>query len=113
MKSRHNVIRDEAFPFWVKVLRCRPLYVGCCIYNRRRSRYARLLPVGHVPARIADYPVDDSQDAYVLAHEFGHAFGLKHNFRTGSLMNAFSTSLSSELEQYEIGTVNDDGVDKS
>ncbi|HLV89150.1 MAG TPA: matrixin family metalloprotease [Candidatus Sulfotelmatobacter sp.] len=54
---------------------------------------------------------DDSKDAYVLAHEVGHALGLEHNFRTGSLMHRFATSTSSALEQFEIDTVNDDGVD--
>lgn len=53
---------------------------------------------------------DDSQDAYVLAHEVGHALSLEHNLRTGSLMHRFATSLSSELEQFEIDMVNDDGV---
>jgi hypothetical protein len=53
---------------------------------------------------------DDSQDAYVLAHEVGHALRLEHNLRTGSLMHRFVSSVSSELEQFEIDMVNGDGV---
>jgi hypothetical protein len=55
---------------------------------------------------------DDSQDAFTLAHEFGHALGLEHNVRSGSLMNAYKQvgMQSSRLEQFEINTANPDGV---